>query len=68
MQVFLAVGQCADHDATYYYTFTDPDQAIEFVDRVKKHEDDAVTGWSIVTLSAQSADEAYQEHRDWVEN
>ena len=68
MQVFLAVGQCADHDATYYYTFTDPDQAIEFVDRASGHKDDAVTGWTIVTLTAQSSAEAYKEHRDWVEN
>lgn len=66
MQVFIAVGRCEDHDATYYYAFTDPDQAMDFVERAMGHKDDAVTGWTIVTMTTQSADEAYQFHRDWI--
>ncbi len=67
MQIFVALGTCADHDCTYVYTFTDADVAMDFVALAKQHDDDAVTHWDIVTERPRTALEAYAAHRAWIE-
>ena len=68
MQVFIAVGRCSDHDATYVYAFADPDEAMAFVEMAQQHDDDAVSDWTIVTQNDVnvSSEEAYEEHRNFV--
>jgi hypothetical protein len=66
-QVFVVVGECADHACSYVYAFTDPDEAMEFVELVQAHDDDAVTHWDIVTETVGTAKDIYYRHRKWVE-
>jgi len=66
-QVFIAVGECAEHACTYVYVFTNPDAAMDFVSLAKQHDDDAVTHWDILTERPRTAREAYAAHRAWIE-
>jgi hypothetical protein len=64
-QVFLAIGK-TDHDCTYIYAFTDPDEAMEFVELAQAHKDD-VDSWEILTETVGTAKDIYYRHRKWVE-
>jgi hypothetical protein len=74
MQVFIAIGWRegvsfgADYsELLYVYAFTDPDQAMAFVEKAQGHTDDAVTRWEIVTETVATAQDTYARHRAWVE-
>jgi len=66
-QVFIAVGECADYACSYVYAFTDPDEAMQFVEWAQAHDDDAVTHWDILTETFGTAKSTYDRHRKWVE-
>jgi hypothetical protein len=66
-QVFLAIGECHEHDCTYIYPFINPDEAKKFIELVETHDDDAVTYWHIMTETAGTAETKYYRHRKWVE-
>ena len=68
MQVFIAYGRCADHDASYVYAFADEDEAMQFVEWASAHQDDAVTDWTILTETVHTARWTYDFHRAWVED
>ena len=65
MQVFLAYGWLGDYPH-YVYPFTDPDEAMQFVEWVQEHNDD-VDRWEIITETVRNAQDTYDAHRAWVE-
>ena len=65
-QVFIVVGECADYACSYVYAFTDPDEAMQFVEWAQAHDDD-VDRWEILTETVRSARQTYDRHRKWVE-
>lgn len=74
MQLFIAVGYVETQsfgssfeDARYVYPFTDPDEAMQFVEYASQHKDD-VDRWEIVTETASDAKATYNRHRAWVED
>lgn len=64
-QVFLACGCLGDYPH-YVYPFTDPDEAMLFVEWAQEHTDD-VDRWEIITSTVRSARQTYDAHRAWVE-
>ena len=66
MQVFLAYGWLGDYPH-YVYPFTDPDEAMQFVEWAMQHNDD-VDRWEIITETVRSAPDTYDAHRAWVED
>lgn len=73
MQVFIAIGYVETQsggsdfeDVRYVYPFTDPDEAMLFVEYASEHKDD-VDRWEIVTETVRSARTTYDNHRKWVE-
>ncbi len=64
MQVFCACGWLGD-TTPYIYLFTDPDEAMQFVEWASEHDDD-VDRWEIVTETVRSARTTYDNHRKWV--
>jgi hypothetical protein len=72
-QIFIAVGKTDTHEwgvstekVSYVYAFTDPDEAMEFVELAQAHKDD-VDSWEILTETAGTAKDVYYRHRKWVE-
>lgn len=65
-QLFVAVGR--NPDGAYIYAFSDCDEAMEFVEQVSQHKDDGVEDWEIITDPFYvSAADAYNNHRQWVD-
>jgi len=64
-QVFLATGWNGDYPQ-YFYPFTDPDEAMQFVELAQAHVDD-VDRWEIITETVRTARQTYDAHRAWVE-
>ena len=72
-QVFIVLGKTDTHKwgvdteaVSYVYAFTDPDEAMEFVELAQAHKDD-VDSWEIVTETVGTAKDIYYRHRKWVE-
>ncbi len=70
-QAFIVLGKIGtnDHHAdevSYVYAFTDPDEAMEFVELAQAHKDD-VDSWEILTETIGTAKDVYYRHRKWVE-
>jgi hypothetical protein len=64
-QVFTVMGWVRDYP-NYLYAFTDPDEAMQFVEWAQEHDDD-VDRWEIITETVRSARQTYDTHRKWVE-
>ena len=58
MVIFFAVGPSS------YHPFTDPDQALEFVDRVLAEDKAPSNGWRIMSLKVKSVEEALAEYKE----
>ena len=72
-QVFIVLGKTDTHEwgvdtekVSYVYAFTDPDEAMEFVELAQAHKDD-VDSWEILTETVGTAKDIYYRHRKWVE-
>ena len=65
VQVFMAYGWLGDYPH-YVYPFTDPDEAMQFVEFAAAHSDD-VDHWEILTETVRTARQTYELHRTWVE-
>jgi hypothetical protein len=70
-QVFIVLGKVGTNDhladeVIYVYAFTDPDEAMEFVELAQAHEGD-VDSWEIVNETIGTAKDVYYRHRKWVE-
>jgi hypothetical protein len=63
-QVFMVYGWLRDFPH-YVYPFTDPDEAMEFVDLVSAYDSDY--RWEIITETVRPAQQTYDLHRAWVE-
>lgn len=64
MQVFMAYGWLGDYPR-YVYPFTDPDEAMQFVEWVSAYDSDY--HWEIITETVRPAQQTYDMHCAWVE-
>lgn len=64
MQIFMAHGHCHDSGDEQFHAFTDPDEAMAFVDKVEQY---GTHSWTVLTLNTQDAKGALEDYNMYLE-